>query len=193
MLVFLLVAGLGLALVLLIALHHRISSLPFALWSEARREREDTAPKALDAMKEAVAAKVGNSLIALQRYEDNIAGIFRAQVADAETRARVAERRAADTSSALQAATTLLRELREVLDAAKTSPTTHMLPPSTRPAVESQGKEHGTGEAIAAPGSDLAKATTDDEELGDDDKTKIGKRPSIPPPTNGKDGLGGTP
>src|SRR5262249_6071283 len=99
----LLAAGLVLALVLLVALHFRLDRMPNAVWSLARRERVEEALKALDATKEAVAAKVGTSVIAIRQYEENIAASFRAQVAEAETRARVGERRLTDTGAALQA------------------------------------------------------------------------------------------
>jgi hypothetical protein len=60
------VAGLALALVLLVALHRRLSGLPPVVWSMVRKEREAEAPKALDAMKEAVAAKAGAAVVVLR-------------------------------------------------------------------------------------------------------------------------------
>ncbi len=138
MLTFLLVAGLAVALALLVAVHYRLGDLPADVWSLARRERAEDAPRAIDAMKEAVAAKAGAAVLALQRYEDNLAASFRAQVADAEMRARMSEMRAADSVTALQAATALVRELRSALETAKEPPVTRILPPSTPPAGDAE-------------------------------------------------------
>lgn len=110
--------ALALALALLVALHLRVSGLPHALLALARKERAQDGGTLLDAMKEAVAARSGQAVIAVQTYQEQMAQSLRAQVAEAETRARVAERRAADTATALEAASALLRELRAALDVA---------------------------------------------------------------------------
>jgi hypothetical protein len=112
----LLAAGLVLALALLIALHYRLDGLPVALGIEVRRERQDNATRALDLMKEAVATKAGTAVLSIQRHEENLAAGHRAQVAEAQLRARMGEVRSGDTVTALTAATTLVRELRQVLD-----------------------------------------------------------------------------
>jgi hypothetical protein len=108
--------GLVLALVLLIALHYRLDGLPFAVWSEARRERQDSASQALDLMTEAVAKKAGAAVLSLQQHEGALAAGYRNQVAEAQLRARMSDVRAGDTLTALNAATELVRELRQALD-----------------------------------------------------------------------------
>jgi hypothetical protein len=115
----LLVLGLVVMPVLLVALYRRLGDLPLSVWAVAQRERARSEPRALDAMAEAVAAKSGQALIVIQAYQEQIAESLRAQIADAETRARVAERRAADAGTALSAAADLVRELHRSLEAAR--------------------------------------------------------------------------
>lgn len=111
-------AGLVLALLLLCAILRRLSYLPAALRAHARKEREEAEARALGAMQEAVAGRVGTAVTAIRQYQEQIAAGLRVQVAGAEARARASERRAADVSTALEAASTLVRELRGVLDRA---------------------------------------------------------------------------
>jgi hypothetical protein len=173
-------AGLALALVLLIAIHRRLSRLPLAVWSLARREREAEAPKALDAMREAVAVKAATSVIAIRQYEENIAASFRAQMAEAEMRARIGERRAVDVVTALQAATTLVHELRAALDALPASPGMRAVPPSTLPAGDG---ERETTETPIVRSRDLPSAVAEEDDPEGDDLTRVEKRPRIPPPS----------
>ena len=114
----LLVVGLAVTPALLVALYRRLGDLPFAVSAAAQRERARTEPRALDAMAEAVAAKSGQAVIAVQAYHEQLAHSLRGQVADAETRARVAERRAGEATRALGAAAELVRELHGALDTA---------------------------------------------------------------------------
>jgi hypothetical protein len=175
MVTFLLAAGLGLALVLLVALHYRLGDLPFHVWSLARREREADAPKALDLMKEAVAAKAGVAVLSIQRHEEGLAAGYRAQVAEVEMRARVGERRAADTATALAAATTLVRELRQVLD---------RLPQGTMPEAVDTARKPGAPEPASRErlsprmGLPLASEPPDeDERPSEEELTKVADRP----------------
>jgi hypothetical protein len=175
MVTFLLVAGLALALVLLVALHYRLGDLPFHVWSLARREREADAPKALDLMKEAVAAKAGVAVLSIQRHEEGLAAGYRAQVAEVEMRARVGERRAADTATALAAATTLVRELRQALD---------RLPQGTMPEAQDTARKPATPEAASREhlsphgGPPLVSAAPHEEErLSEDELTRVADRP----------------
>src|SRR5215468_7125884 len=93
-----LAAGFAVVIALLfIVVSRKLDGIPRAVWSLAKKERDAEAPKALDAMKEAVAAKAGASVVAIRQYEEGIAASFRSQVAEAEMRARMGERRAADT------------------------------------------------------------------------------------------------
>jgi hypothetical protein len=178
-------AGLVVALALLVVINGRLADLPLAVWSLAKKERVEEAPKALDAMKEAVALKAGSAVISIRRYEEDLAAGYRAQVADAEVRARVTERRAADTVTALQAATTLVREVRALRDAA-TPAAAPMLSPSMSPtaAEHEEEAERETKEII----SGLVSVAVDEDGLGDDETTRVGRRPCIPPPSVGKRG-----
>jgi hypothetical protein len=109
-------AALSLALVL--ALHVRVSRIPHVVWSLARRERAQDGASLLDSMKEAVAARSGHAIVAIQAYQEQIAQSLRIQIAEAETRSRAAERRAAEAVKALDAASDLVRDLRAVVEAA---------------------------------------------------------------------------
>jgi hypothetical protein len=162
-------AGLAVALVLLVALHRRLSGLPLAVWTLARKEREAEAPKALDAMKESVATKAGAAVVAIRQYEEGIAASFRSQVAEAEMRARMGERRAAETHAALQAALALVRELRSVLEVVAEPRAAQSLPSSALSAAQPDEVERRT-EQVSVP-----RITIEEEALGDDEQTRIGK------------------
>jgi hypothetical protein len=181
------VAGLALALVLLASLHRRLSALPGRVWSLVRNERDAEAPKALDAMKEAVAAKAGASIVAIRQYEEGIAASFRAQVAEAEMRARLGERRADEAHAALQAALSLVRELRAALDGLH-GPRALQLPPPVPPRLE----EHESAERETTESALPPSVAGDDEP--DDEHTRVAERPAdltsslrpcIPPPSKG--------
>jgi hypothetical protein len=167
------VAGLVLALVLLVALHRRLSSLPPAVWSLVRKEREAEAPKALDAMKEAVAAKAGASVVAIRQYEEGIAASFRSQVAEADMRARIGERRAEETHAALQAALSLVHELRGALDRMSNPKAVGLPPPPTLPPLKAEDAGRDTKE-IALP-----RIAAGEEDLDDDEMTCVSERPAI--------------
>ena len=55
-------------------------------------------------------------MIGVQTYHDQLGGLARAQVAEAEVRARMTERRAADAGIALDAASALVRDLRTLAE-----------------------------------------------------------------------------
>jgi hypothetical protein len=105
-----------LALVLLIALHYRLGDLPFSVSSEVRREHKDTAPKALDLLTEAVAKTAGTAIVSIRQHEEALAARYAREVREAQVRARASEAQAGDTVTALQAATELVREQRQLLD-----------------------------------------------------------------------------
>ena len=110
------VVGTGLNLALWCALYVRFDGLPLRIWSMARRERTEGDGPALTLLQEGTAAKVGAIVKSLRDHEEHVAASFRAQVADAEVRARVAERQSSEAGVALSAATGLVRELRQLLD-----------------------------------------------------------------------------
>ena len=109
-------AGLALALALLIAIHHKLDGLPPRLWAIAKRERAADEARALTALTEATAARVGTITLGLRHHEEHLAASVRAQIAEAETRARVVERRSSDAGVALHAATDLVRALRSLCE-----------------------------------------------------------------------------
>jgi hypothetical protein len=84
-----------------------------------QKERTRTERQALDAMAEAVAAKSGQAVIALTTYQEQMTENLRAQVAEAETRARVAERRVAETGRGLGALAEIARKLHSALESAE--------------------------------------------------------------------------
>jgi hypothetical protein len=75
----------------------------------------------LDGMEQAVATRVEHAVRATETHQQRLEENYRLQVSLAEIRARAAERALADTTTALEAATTtLVRELRAVCDAVAT-------------------------------------------------------------------------
>jgi hypothetical protein len=108
--------GLALALALLVAAHRRLDGLPLRIWSIAKRERDEREGAAVTALQEATAARVGPIVSSLRSYHEQIAATLRVQVADAEMRARVAERRSSEAGVALRAASELVREARALRD-----------------------------------------------------------------------------
>lgn len=100
-----------------IFLVRRIESLPRRLLDrlEALRTQKDAQAQAL-AM-EAAARKVGPLIAGIRSYHDQMAASLRAQLADAELRARLRERRDEDGVAYLSAASKLVGELRALYDA----------------------------------------------------------------------------
>jgi hypothetical protein len=111
-------------------LHYRMGRLPASLRALARKDALQEGGQLVDVMKEAVASRAGQALIAIQTYQEQLAQLARAQIAQAEVRAQLAERRASDTATALDAATALVRELRAMLDAAAEA---RAAPPASTP------------------------------------------------------------
>jgi hypothetical protein len=183
-------AGPPLALALIVALyllHAKVDTIPLRILRLVQKEGEQNGPKALDAMREAVASRAGTAVVAIRQYEAQIAASYRAQIAEAEVRARQAERRAADTTTALQTALSLVGELRAVLDTVGPALVRRVpRPAAAEPPVESplpprgDDVERRTIEiAPASPGDTLPSAVNDGDDLGDDEKTRVGKRPGV--------------
>jgi hypothetical protein len=137
-------AGIALALLLLIDLRRKLDAIPQRIYGIAKQERDRDERHATTALTEATAAKVISITAGLRVYEEELAATSRLQMADAEKRARMAERRLADAGTALEAAAALVRELRAVLDGLRAAPpavasepdpdtraTVEMLPPAT--------------------------------------------------------------
>jgi hypothetical protein len=191
-----------LVLAVVLAIYRALRRLPLAVWSIVKRERNQDDGRALDTMKEAVAVRAGQAVIAIQTYQEQIAHSLRAQIAEAETRTRIAERRAADTATALEAASTLVRELRAALEAASgltrelgaqlsaappRPPLPSTMPPSAPPpglpadrlaGVEDTDRK--TIEMPSPPASASGISPVDDEGgFGDDaEQTRVADRPA---------------
>jgi hypothetical protein len=112
-------AGVALALVLalLAAILRKLDGLPPRVWGIAQRERAREESTALEVLTDSTRTRVTAIVAGLRAYEEQVAAAWRDQVASGETRARIAERRAADVGVALSAATDLVREARELRDA----------------------------------------------------------------------------
>jgi hypothetical protein len=114
--------GTGIHLVLWGALYRQLDGLPLRIWSLAKKERGDGDARALTALEETTAARVGAIVMSLRTYEEHLAAAFRAQVAEAEVRARIVERQSAEAGVVLSAASALVRELRGALDGVERGP-----------------------------------------------------------------------
>src|SRR4051812_16542776 len=88
--------GLALVLTLLVAIYQKLEDLPLRVWGIAREQQAQQEGKELAALQEGVAARVKALVVSLHAFHEQIAASFRAQVADAEMRARVAERRSSE-------------------------------------------------------------------------------------------------
>lgn len=103
--------GVGLCLSLQIAILRRLHGLPERVWAILREERARGEARDVTALEEAAIRRVDRITASLERYEERAAAAVRAQVADAEARARDAARDAFDTHTALLAAARLVDEL----------------------------------------------------------------------------------
>lgn len=109
------VALIAIVLVLVLALiSWKIDMIPRRLLALVKQERAREDGQAQTALLEAAAAKVGPVVAGIRAYHDQLEASLRAQLAEAETRARVSERRALDASTYLQAASTLVADLRNL-------------------------------------------------------------------------------
>ena len=142
------IAMMGLCLALLLAVYVRLSSLPRRVAETIRQERETSS--AQSALQEAAALRVGAIVQTLRAHEAEMAVSLRMQIADAEIRARVAERREQDVGAALGAAVDLVRDLYTLRDQAREMLSRAALPPL----VSNDGDQRETTELprAAAPG-----------------------------------------
>ncbi len=157
--------GTGINLALWGALYVRLDGLPLRIWSMAKRERTDGESAALTLLQERTAAKVGAIVKSLREYEEHVAASFRAQVAEAQVRARVVERQSSEAGVALSAASALVRDLRALRDDERAPPSA---PPSPR---------NGLASGVAST------PTPSEERLsGDDELTCVSPRrlPGVP-------------
>jgi hypothetical protein len=112
----------GLNLALWGALYRAVDGLPFRIFNLARKERAADEALALTVLQEAAAAKVGPLVQGIRAYHDQLDAGLRAQIAEAEVRARVTERRSSDAGVALSTASALVCDLRELLGLAHRRP-----------------------------------------------------------------------
>ena len=108
--------GAALNLALWATLWRSVAGLPAAFLALARRERAEGEARALTVLEEMAARRVGAITSSLQALEEQQIERNRNEIAAAEVRARVAERRATDAAPVLGAASELVRELRRTLD-----------------------------------------------------------------------------
>jgi hypothetical protein len=108
--------GAGVCLALWAVIYRKVAELPRTVWEIVRQERAAETARAQGALQEAAALKVGAILRSLREHEEQSAASLRAQIADAENRARVTERRASDAGVALSTASELVRESRALRD-----------------------------------------------------------------------------
>ena len=180
--------GGAVAVLLLIGLHRRIGGMPSRLWAIARdeiaRARGADDARADEVLREVVGEKAERLLSGVRAYHDKIAADLRAQLAAAEVRARAAERAATDMTTALETATTLVRELRGMLDDQRAPR------PALRKraaAVDPDGPDDlaNLANLPELPDDDDARATIDiglprlaaDDDEPEEEMTQVAKRP----------------
>jgi hypothetical protein len=108
--------GAGVCLALWAVIYRKVAQMPRVVWEIVRQERDAEAARAQTALQEAAAIKVGAIVRSLREHEEHSAASFRAQIAHAENRAAVIERRASDVGVALITASNLVRECRTLRD-----------------------------------------------------------------------------
>lgn len=108
--------GAGLNLALWAALWRKVDNLPAAFLALTRRERANGEAHALTVLQEMAAGKVAAITLSLRSLEEQHIERNRNERAEAELRARVAERRASEAVPLLGTAAELARELRRTLD-----------------------------------------------------------------------------
>ena len=170
--------GAGLCLASWAVIYRKVATLPRTVWEIVRQERAAEAARAQTALQEAAALRVGAITLSLREHEEALTAGLRAQIADADNRARVIERRASDAGVALSTATELVRESRALRDGlrgqvAATAPPpaadqretielpklapeaveTTRKPEGSAPASRERRSPRGTAEGLAPPGS----------------------------------------
>jgi hypothetical protein len=200
-----LAAVVALQLALLLRIHRRLDALPLHLRSIVKEERPD-GEAALAALHEAAATKAALIVAGIRSFHDQLDANLRTQLADAEVRARLSERRSSEAGVALTTASRLVRELRNVLDrfglpapsAAETSP--RPPPPSVAPPGSAEPLPPGPGQVAAGlsrPASTrphapprkretlvgihppAPPAEADGDRPSDEEATRVGPRPEV--------------
>jgi hypothetical protein len=187
---------LALNLALWAALFSKLNELPRSLGHLAERHDAEGERRGLTALQEAVASRVGMIVRALRNYEEQVAAGYRTQVADAEIRARLAERQASEAGVALEAASVLVRELRQVLDVesrgarapSRSAPTlpegreTVAMEPADIDTARKPGNPEPASRERPSPRIGLASGVApaphdEDARLSEDEMTQVASRP----------------
>jgi hypothetical protein len=174
--------GAGVCLALWAVLHRKVAEVPRTVWEIVRQERAAEAARAQTLVQEAAAVRVGAIVRSLREHEEQGAASLRAQIAEAENRARVTERRASDAGVALSAVSELVRESRalrdelrslvatarapaapgaaseeraerETVEQRRPAPETTRMPGGAAPASRERRSPRGTAEGLTPPGS----------------------------------------
>jgi hypothetical protein len=191
-----LAVGLGLALAWLVMVQRRLAALPLEVWKVAKLERAEDEKKGMAALQDAAAAKASTLVAGLRGYHDELAASLRADRAAADLRARVVEHRAVQVGTALDTASTLVRELRVALDrvSAPTSPPSEGDPherktvevPAAEPAQRAAGLDRPKSARPHPPPKRATllgirpppPAAAEDDRPSDDEVTRVGARPA---------------
>jgi hypothetical protein len=178
--------GTGINLALWGALYAKLEELPLRIWSMAKKERTDGEGAALTLLQERTATKVGVIVKSLREYDEHVAASFRAQVAEAQVRARIAERQSSEAGVALSAASALVRDLRGLLDGERMIHRSTLRPlgtagddaPITPPSTRAGDDGRRTSSRPPAPVQCLSGEVASPERLsGDDELTCVSLRP----------------
>jgi hypothetical protein len=165
--------GAGVCLTLWGVIYLKLAAIPRTVWEIVRQERAAETTRAQTALQEAAAVRVGAVVRSLRVYEEQVAAAYRVQIADAENRARVTERRSSEAGVALGAASELVRESRALRDdlralvaavpalAASPAPgeeletleVPRLAPEGATPVSRERRSPRGTAEGLAPPGS----------------------------------------
>jgi hypothetical protein len=180
--------GAGLNLALWASFYMRLDSLPRRIWGMLTKDRTEGDSHALMLLEERAAVKVGTIVASLREHEAHVAEGYRAQVAEAQVRARIAERQSSDAGVALSAASALVRELRALRDDTLVSPPAALAATEGRStvvieprAVDTAGRPdrpEPTSRERPSPRSRLVPVpSSEGERLSEDEMTQIAKRP----------------
>jgi hypothetical protein len=162
----------------------------------AARQRADGEREGMTVLQEMAAVRVGALVMSLRQHEEAVAAGWRAQVAEAQVRARVAERESSEAGVALSTAVVLVRELRRLVDGEGEGPLAPSRPAPTategRATIEIEPAAIDTSRKPDRPeppsrerpsprggiSSGIAPAPTGDgDRLSDDEQTCVASRP----------------
>jgi hypothetical protein len=175
------IAGMAVAILFVLALlSWRIDAIPRRIVALIKNERVRDEGQAQAILMEAAALKLGPLLAGIRTYHEQMNASLRAQIADAEMRARMSERRASDATTYLGAASTLVAELRALHEASeKIGPAAPALP--AEPALVAAGlasrrQRSPAGTPSMEDSGDWPHSERPSDPEGE--RTRVGPRPS---------------